>query len=149
MENISALKNELTEEDLINDYLVDITNKLDQKIIEARRNFVINQIEVPYYLELEKEIRLIFTYSQQNLLYLISRREYIKSIEEQKRKTIKIIIITSDFSSCDYGKIIKLCENDNVKFKVDGIGEKTFPNCEKVILYAYKGWIIKNFEIED
>ncbi|MCH4816463.1 MAG: hypothetical protein QXY87_11340 [Saccharolobus sp.] len=147
MDKILVSKNELREDDLINDYLMEMVKKLDQKVISARRNVEINGILSPFYLDLEKEIRLIFIYEEQTLTYLNSHKENIKKIKELRRKDVKIILLVSEMSQLDLNKVLNLCESKIIPNVSITKGEvKSVSACKELEIHGYQGWILKDFE---
>ncbi|QXJ32246.1 hypothetical protein [Saccharolobus shibatae] len=147
MDKILVSKNELREDDLINDYLMEMVKKLDQKVISARRNVEINGILSPFYLDLEKEIILIFIYEEQTLTYLNSHKENIKKIKELRRKDVKIILLVSEMSQLDLNKVLNLCESKIIPNVSITKGEvKSVSACKELEIHGYQGWILKDFE---
>ncbi|WP_014511642.1 hypothetical protein [Saccharolobus solfataricus] len=147
MDKILVSKNELIEDDLINDYLMEMVKKLDQIVISARKNVEINGIKIPFYLDLEREIRLIFIYEESTLTYLNFHIENIKKIKELRRKDVKIILLINDISQLDLNGVVNLCENKTIPNVSITIGEaKSVSACKELEIHGYQGWILKDFE---
>ncbi|QGA53855.1 hypothetical protein GFS03_04310 [Sulfolobus sp. E5-1-F] len=147
MDKILASKNELIEDDLINDYLMETVIKLDQKVISARKNVEINGIKISFYLDLEKELRLIFIYEESTLIYLNVHKENIKEIKELKRKDVKIVLLVSDISKLDLNRVLNLCDDKTIPNVSITKGEvKSVSVCKELEIHAYQGWILKDFE---
>ncbi len=150
MDETVVSENNLTEEDLINDYLIHTIEKLDQKVIDARKNAEINGVKIPFYLELEKEIRLIFIYEEANLKHLNFHAENIRKIKELKKKDVKIVLLIDDISQLDINKVPRLCEYTviNIDSTHEGSNINQLSVCKRLEIHEYQGWILKDFEGE-
>lgn len=134
---------------LINDYIYSKLEKINQSIIEAKWNYKIKNVIVDYYLELEKEIWLIFVYNENILENLYPVRDLLLSFK--RGKLVKLVFLLDRYDEFDLEKAIQLCDHEiKIQNKENLFSAlETVKLCKNIEVYQYSSYVIDASEYDE
>ncbi|BFH74824.1 hypothetical protein SJAV_27680 [Sulfurisphaera javensis] len=115
----------------ITDYLLSFLDYLNQQIVDAKKNAIIQNLLVDYYLEIENEIRLLFVLDKRLLDNLDKVIDVIVYLLREKKKSVSIVLISKE-------KEISEIENE-LKYIMDKLS--LVLDKVDIELYVYKGYV--------